>query len=152
MFNVLWNNVVKYDGARRTTNVTIWRIRIAWWINKATCTHARTRLHTPTRVGARRRAHIYTHTYICYTCCFSTANVVSRTRLIFTLYVHCLSCLHIPSLHKLFLSSAAFRRTLIKECFMYFWQRTSRSRCIFSLRTLKRTPTDSVRGGMTWRN
>ena len=43
-----------------------------------TCTHARTQTH------ARRP--------ISNTYCFSTATMVSRTRLIVTLYVHCLYC------------------------------------------------------------
>jgi hypothetical protein len=42
----LWDNVEKYGGARETTNdVTIWRIRVACWISKATCTHARACTH-----------------------------------------------------------------------------------------------------------
>ena len=35
----------------------------------------------------------YKFTYVvCYTYCFSTATIVARNRLNFTLYVHCLSC------------------------------------------------------------
>jgi hypothetical protein len=38
----LWDNVEKYSGNRGATNdVTIWRIRVACWISKTTCTHAR---------------------------------------------------------------------------------------------------------------
>jgi hypothetical protein len=37
----LWDNVEKYGGDRGATNdVTIWRIRFACWISKATCTYA----------------------------------------------------------------------------------------------------------------
>ena len=37
----LWDNVEKYGGDRAATNdVTLWRIRVACWISKATCTHA----------------------------------------------------------------------------------------------------------------
>ena len=36
--------------------------------------------------------HTHKHTQ-CITCCFSTATLVSLTRLSVTLYVHCLSCL-----------------------------------------------------------
>jgi hypothetical protein len=43
----LWHNVEKYSGVRGVTNdVTTWRIRVACWISKATCTYARTRTHT----------------------------------------------------------------------------------------------------------
>jgi len=39
----------------------------------------------------------YKHTLtICNTYCFYTANVVTRTHLNVTLYVHCLSCLELP--------------------------------------------------------
>jgi hypothetical protein len=38
-------------------------------------------------------AQVYKHTLrICNTHCFSTATMVARTRLVATLYVHCLSC------------------------------------------------------------
>ena len=43
----LWDNVEKYGGDWGATNdVTIWRIRVACWINKATCTPARTHART----------------------------------------------------------------------------------------------------------
>jgi hypothetical protein len=46
------------------------------------------RLHTHT--------HTHTHTLrIRNTFCFSTAVMVTRTRLIVTLYVHCLTCLNV---------------------------------------------------------
>ena len=42
----LWDNVEKYDGDRGATNdVTIWRIRFAWWIHKVTCTYAHAHAH-----------------------------------------------------------------------------------------------------------
>jgi len=54
--------------------MTMWGMRIACWVPKATNTH--------------------THTLrLCNTDCFSTATVVARTPLNVTLYVHCLSCL-----------------------------------------------------------
>ena len=66
----LWDNVEKYDGARGATNdVTIWRIRAACWISKATCTHA--------------RAHM--HKYVIF---IAFPRQWSRTRLSVTLYVH----------------------------------------------------------------
>jgi hypothetical protein len=58
----------KNTSERGTTEMTIWRMRIACSQPKATNTH--------------------THT-ICSTYCFSTATMVVRTRLSVTLYVHC---------------------------------------------------------------
>jgi hypothetical protein len=38
-----YENVEKYGGARGATNdVTIWRIHVACWISKATCTRTHT--------------------------------------------------------------------------------------------------------------
>jgi len=66
-----------WDWERGKPQTTIWRIRIACWIPKATNTHT----------------HTHTHTHrLYYTHCFSTATMVARTRLNVTLYVHCLSC------------------------------------------------------------
>jgi len=62
---IMWKNIVELDRPQ----VTIWRMRTACCITKAT----------------------YTLT-ICNTYCFSTATIVARTRLDVTLYVHCLSC------------------------------------------------------------
>jgi hypothetical protein len=61
---------------------TIRRMRITCWISKATKAqkHVRARAPTPT------------HRPICNNYCFSTATIVSWTRLKVTLYVHCLSC------------------------------------------------------------
>ena len=50
----LWDNVEKFSGAKWNTNdVTIWRIRVACWISKATCT----------RPSARARTHTHTNTW-----------------------------------------------------------------------------------------
>ena len=57
----LWDNVEKCGGARETTNdVTIWRIRVACWMSKATCTHT----------------HAHVHTQICNVYRFSTATMI----------------------------------------------------------------------------
>ena len=53
--------------------MTIWRMRIACWIPKATNTHSE-----------------YVNIY-----CFSSAKMVARTWLNMTLYVHCLSLLNV---------------------------------------------------------
>jgi hypothetical protein len=69
----LWGNGERFCRAERAT--TIWRIRVACWITKAT--------------------HPHTHTHaVCNIYCFSTATMVARTRLIISLYVHCLYCLN----------------------------------------------------------
>jgi hypothetical protein len=62
---ITWKNVVEQGRPQ----MTIWRLRIACWITKAKST-----------------------LIIFYTYCFSMAIVDTRTRLIITLYVHCLSC------------------------------------------------------------
>ena len=59
------DNVEKYCTADRPP-MTIWRMRISRWIPKA--------------LG------------ICNIYCFSTVKMVARTRLYFTLLIHCLSC------------------------------------------------------------
>jgi len=62
----VWKNIVEPGRPQ----MTIWRVRIACWIPKATNTHSQYVTH-----------------------CFSTVTVVARTRLNVTLYVHYLSCL-----------------------------------------------------------
>jgi hypothetical protein len=72
-------NMVEPERAQ----MTVWR-HVACWIIKDTPARART--HTNTL------SHIHTYTTMCNTYCFSTATMVSWTRLVLTLYVHCLSC------------------------------------------------------------
>ena len=47
-------NVVETEGA--TNDVTTWRIRVACWISKATCTYAHERAHAPGNPHARTHA------------------------------------------------------------------------------------------------
>jgi hypothetical protein len=56
-------------------------------LDKLSCT--RTRTHTSTR------SHTHTQTEICNTYCFSTATMVTWTRLNVMLYEHFLSCLYL---------------------------------------------------------
>jgi hypothetical protein len=57
----LYDNVEKLGGDRGATNdVTIWRIRVACWISKATCTYAHVHAHAPAYPHARTRPHAYT--------------------------------------------------------------------------------------------
>ena len=74
----------KYGGARGATNdVTIWRIRVACWINEATC------MHTLTRPGTR--THAREHTQICNIYCFSTATMICERALVLRYtYIVCL--------------------------------------------------------------
>ena len=53
----LWDNVKKIFGGNRdaTNDNTIWRMRVAFWISKATCADAH----------ARPRAWALTHTHAC---------------------------------------------------------------------------------------
>ena len=44
---LLWDNVEKYLHRGATNDVTIWRIRVACWISKATCTYAHAHAHAP---------------------------------------------------------------------------------------------------------
>ena len=68
VYEIMWKN----DVGRGRPQMTIWRMRIACWIPKATNTHK---------------------LRFCNTHSFSTAKIVARTRLNVTLYVHYLSCL-----------------------------------------------------------
>ena len=66
-YEIMWENIAE----RGRPQMTKWRMRIACWISKATNTH--------------------THTHkLCNNCSFSTATMVTRTRLNVTLYEHCL--------------------------------------------------------------
>ena len=86
----LWENVEKYGGTREDTNYdTVWHIRIACWISKATHAQEHARAQTPTRMRARA------HRQICNIYCFSTVKLISPKRLSITLQEHCLSCLQL---------------------------------------------------------
>jgi hypothetical protein len=72
----LWDNVEKCGGVREATNDNM--------------AHARCMLDK--QGYARAHTQTYIHRERSNTYCFSTATMVSRTRLNITLYVHCLSC------------------------------------------------------------
>ena len=83
----LWDNVEKCGGNwGAIIDFTIWHIRVACWISKATCTGAHATL---TCSGIHTHAH--TDKYVILIP--FRGNNDSRTRLIVNLYVHCLSCL-----------------------------------------------------------
>ena len=92
----LWDHVEKYGGDWGATNdVTIWRIRLACWISKATCAYAQADAHGPGYPHARTHAIMHTHIPVSNTYCFFTAKMVSWMRLSITLSVHCLFLLNI---------------------------------------------------------
>jgi len=68
----MWKNIVEPDRPQ----MTIWRMRIACWILKATHKHSE-----------------------CHTCRFSTATMFARTRLSVSFYLDFLSCLCSESNH-----------------------------------------------------
>jgi hypothetical protein len=69
VYEIMWNNIVKRDRSQ----MTIWSIHIASWIPKDTDTHSEYVI----LIG------------------FSTVTMVTKTRLIVTLYVHFLCCFDI---------------------------------------------------------
>ena len=82
VYETVSKNVLEPDRSQ----MEIW-LRVECWISKATCA----RPCTLPRPRARTHSYIHTHTEICNTYCYSTATMVSWTRLIVALHVHCLS-------------------------------------------------------------
>jgi hypothetical protein len=74
-FEIMSENVVKQERSL----MTIRRIRVTHWTSKATRSQADGRAIAPT--STRARAHTHTHTEISNTYFFSTAKIVSQTRL-----------------------------------------------------------------------
>jgi hypothetical protein len=84
-----------------------------WMLDKQVYTHAYACTRTHTHLGTRTHAHTRTHTDTCNIYWFSTAPVVTRTRLNATLYVHCLSsCLSFQA----FKYAADTRLTAAETC------------------------------------
>ena len=81
----MWKNMVNPDRPQ----MTIWRMRIACCIPKAT--HIQTHTHTHNHSYIHTHTHTHTHR-ICNSYCFSTETKVMRARVYFTLHVQCLSC------------------------------------------------------------
>jgi hypothetical protein len=78
MFKIFFSEIVPFMRKCKKKIVqpyrpqmTLWRVRIAFWITKATNIHSE---------------------YICHDYCISTVTMVARTRLSVTLHVHCRSC------------------------------------------------------------
>ena len=64
--DIMWKNVVDTERSQKT----IWSMRFACWVTKATHNHSEYVIH-----------------------CFSTVTTISPKHLNVTLYVHCLTCL-----------------------------------------------------------
>jgi hypothetical protein len=69
--------------------VTVWHIRFACWISKATCTHARA--CTPSRTWyLHARTHAHTHRQIHNTYCFFMAKIIrERASVLRYMYIAC---------------------------------------------------------------
>ena len=70
----LSDNVDKCSGNRGATNDVTWRIRVACWISKATCTYAHAHAHAPVYPHTRTHAQACTHRPICNTFAFHSNN------------------------------------------------------------------------------
>ena len=88
----LWDNVEKFGEAREAADETLWRMRVACWVNSTTRAHVNAHTHAL----RHHHTHARAHTEICNTCSFSTATMGTRMRLHITVYVHCLSCVSSP--------------------------------------------------------
>jgi len=77
-YRTFYEIMCKYIVALDKPRIAIWRMRIACWITKATQTDR------------------HTHICICHSHCFATTTMFARTRLIVTLFAHCLSCCNRP--------------------------------------------------------
>ena len=92
IYEIMWKNLVQ---PKRPHDNTIWPMRFACWVSKAT--RSSTHTHTPTHswtyphVRTHMRARIPTHRNMLHLL-LSTTAPVKRTRLNVTSHVHCLSC------------------------------------------------------------
>jgi hypothetical protein len=61
----VYDNFKIFGGAREaTSNVTMWRIRVACWISKAIRTHAHAHAHAHGHKHSRARARAHTQMYV----------------------------------------------------------------------------------------
>jgi hypothetical protein len=84
-------NVAETEGAQMTSQYGAYALR-AGLARLYAHAHTRPRVWVTTCTHARTHAHACTQGPICNTYCFSTATIISWTRLNVTLCVHCLSC------------------------------------------------------------
>jgi hypothetical protein len=84
VYEIMSKNMVEPEG---TNDVTTWRMRVACWISKVTCTQAHAHAHAP----GNTRARAHTHAQICNTYCFSTATMLrERAPVLLYKYIVCL--------------------------------------------------------------
>jgi hypothetical protein len=70
VYEIMSKNVVETEGA--TNDVITWRVRVACWISKVTCTNGHEHAHAPVT-----HMHARTHRPICNAYCFPTITMVS---------------------------------------------------------------------------
>ena len=80
IYEIMSKNIAEPESQQ-----TIWSMRTAWWITKATRAQAHALASTPTPTHTHAHAQKYTY-------CLSMARI-SWTRLSVTWCIHCLSCL-----------------------------------------------------------
>jgi hypothetical protein len=94
IYEIMSTNMVESERPQ----MTIWR-RVVFWASKATRAqaHSRARAHTTTHTHTHALTHARAllHTVIYKSYCFSTATMVSWTRLNILLYARCLSPLYV---------------------------------------------------------
>ena len=131
----LWDNVEKYSGAREATyDVSIWRIRVACWISKATCTHAHA------YALALKHKHGRAHTQICNIYSFSTATMIrERASFLRYAYIVCLAYFCEVSVRQLFVFM--FTTNIIGYLSSLFCQQSATAH--YAIRTLTQNTTDS---------
>jgi len=114
-------NTVQSD----TPQITIWRMRFAYWISKTRDTHSE----------------------LCNTYCFSTATMVARTRLNVTLDVHCMSCMirrTLTNLHSVYWLSCWQREDQILPKLPVLHKTMSRSAVTYSQALVDRLRNDGL--------
>jgi hypothetical protein len=124
VYEIMSKNVVETEGPQMTSQYGAYALRAG-----LARLHARMRMHAHTHAPWYPHARMYgqgrTHRPICISYCYSTATMVSWTRLIVTLYVHCQSCLYYntvtPRLMCWWLTTSVFvspstRRLGVEKC------------------------------------
>jgi hypothetical protein len=113
-------NMMEADGF--PNDVTIWRMRFACWIRKATCTYAHPHAYAPEYPHTRTQAHACTHWQINNTYYFSTAKII-RDRASMLRYTYIISILyllptqHSGYSHKYTLRSPEFKSYSVKSIY-----------------------------------
>ena len=88
VYEIMSKNVVEPERPQIIRRMPCCMLDEYGYTRASTSPRQRTHTHARTHPRARARAH----TQICNTYCFSTATMVSWTRLSVTVYAHCLSC------------------------------------------------------------